>query len=372
MPTDAIATSIWFYCSRNSDGRASAATRAARRRAVAAEAAWRRRAACALPYWGKYVYHDNNRDIQPVADVDARDRRLVLHRASADHARPARSAAAAVRLQRRPAAESESRSASLRRAAVLLELGTGADDQVGHAGRVHARVHGRLVAGLSRLGRLQPQRHDEDVRDAVGSWTRRPGRRPRRGGHARRAAAPPAAGDAGRAAGAARCGRRRRGAGGGGGGGGGGAVAAAGGRGGGGGAAARGAGGAGAAGNARGTGRRRTPGGRGAAVPGGGRPGGPGGGGAAAAGRRRCRPAAAAARIASGTAAFRFRRARTANFTRRDNTNYMETGVLSALQLTSMFPNLVVENFYIEDAELDRAGQEPGAVRLRASRRSAT
>jgi hypothetical protein len=36
------------------------------------------------------------------------------------------------------------------------------------------------------------------------------------------------------------------------------------------------------------------------------------------------------------------------NFTRRVNTNYMETGVLSSLQLTSMFPNLVVENFYIK------------------------
>ena len=35
-----------------------------------------------------------------------------------------------------------------------------------------------------------------------------------------------------------------------------------------------------------------------------------------------------------------------ANFTRRNNTNYMETGVLSGLQLTSMFPNLVLENFY--------------------------
>jgi hypothetical protein len=33
------------------------------------------------------------------------------------------------------------------------------------------------------------------------------------------------------------------------------------------------------------------------------------------------------------------------NFSRRNNTNYMQTGVLSALQLTSMFPNLIVENF---------------------------
>src|SRR5439155_2458356 len=35
-------------------------------------------------------------------------------------------------------------------------------------------------------------------------------------------------------------------------------------------------------------------------------------------------------------------------FTRRINTNYMETGVLSALQLASMFPNNVIENFYIK------------------------
>ncbi|MDP9323293.1 MAG: hypothetical protein M3P13_06625 [Acidobacteriota bacterium] len=35
-----------------------------------------------------------------------------------------------------------------------------------------------------------------------------------------------------------------------------------------------------------------------------------------------------------------------AGFSRRNNTNYMETGVLSALQLTASFPNLVVENFY--------------------------
>jgi hypothetical protein len=37
-----------------------------------------------------------------------------------------------------------------------------------------------------------------------------------------------------------------------------------------------------------------------------------------------------------------------ASFTRRDNTNYQETGVLSSLQLTSMFPNIIVENFYIK------------------------
>jgi hypothetical protein len=34
------------------------------------------------------------------------------------------------------------------------------------------------------------------------------------------------------------------------------------------------------------------------------------------------------------------------NWSRRNNANYMQTGVLSGLQLTSMFPNLVVDNFY--------------------------
>ena len=33
-------------------------------------------------------------------------------------------------------------------------------------------------------------------------------------------------------------------------------------------------------------------------------------------------------------------------FTRRVNTNYMQTGVLSSLQLLSMFPNVMIENFY--------------------------
>jgi hypothetical protein len=34
------------------------------------------------------------------------------------------------------------------------------------------------------------------------------------------------------------------------------------------------------------------------------------------------------------------------NWSRRNNANYMQTGVLSGLQLTSMIPNLVLENFY--------------------------
>jgi len=37
-----------------------------------------------------------------------------------------------------------------------------------------------------------------------------------------------------------------------------------------------------------------------------------------------------------------------ATFTRRSNTNYMQTGVLSALQLTAMFPATILENYYIK------------------------
>jgi hypothetical protein len=36
----------------------------------------------------------------------------------------------------------------------------------------------------------------------------------------------------------------------------------------------------------------------------------------------------------------------TYTFTRRVNTNYMETGVLSGLQIAATFPNMVIENFY--------------------------
>jgi len=43
-------------------------------------------------------------------------------------------------------------------------------------------------------------------------------------------------------------------------------------------------------------------------------------------------------------------------FTRRNNTNYMQTGVLSSLQLLSMFPNLALENFYTKTKNSMEAG----------------
>jgi hypothetical protein len=48
------------------------------------------------------------------------------------------------------------------------------------------------------------------------------------------------------------------------------------------------------------------------------------------------------------------------NFSRRNNTNYMQTGVLSGLQLTSMFPNLVLDNFYRKTQNsIDAGKNEP-------------
>src|SRR5688500_13364177 len=46
-----------------------------------------------------------------------------------------------------------------------------------------------------------------------------------------------------------------------------------------------------------------------------------------------------------------------ANFTRRNNTNYMQTGVLSGLQLTAMFTNVVLENFYVKTRNSIDAGR---------------
>jgi len=45
------------------------------------------------------------------------------------------------------------------------------------------------------------------------------------------------------------------------------------------------------------------------------------------------------------------------NFSRRNNTNYMQTGVLSALQLTATFPNLVLDNFYRKTKNSIAAGE---------------
>jgi len=62
-----------------------------------------------------------------------------------------------------------------------------------------------------------------------------------------------------------------------------------------------------------------------------------------------------------------------ANFSRRNNTNYMQTGVLSGLQLTSMIPNLVIENFYRKTVNSIEAGKtEPPFAYVIAPQRDMT
>ena len=157
------------------------------------------RGAAAVPYWGKYVYHDNNRDInlsqksmRAIADWYFTAHPPIVHDLHESLSLMYTYSGAAPQ-------NPESRSDPLRRAAVVLELRAVADDEVGHAGRLHACVHGRLVAGLPRIGRLQSQRHDADVRDAVGSRGRaRRGAAAARWRARRQRAATPRAAGAGR------------------------------------------------------------------------------------------------------------------------------------------------------------------------------
>ena len=74
------------------------------------------------PYWGKYIFHDNNRDIN-YSQVTMRNLlRVVSAVAPADHARPARVGALPLHLQRPGAPEPFPRSHPLRRDAPVLEL----------------------------------------------------------------------------------------------------------------------------------------------------------------------------------------------------------------------------------------------------------
>ena len=52
----------------------------------------------------------------------------------------------------------------------------------------------------------------------------------------------------------------------------------------------------------------------------------------------------------------------------RNNVNYAETCVLSALQLTAGFPKVILENFYQKSRNAIECGQEGAAVRVRHSR----
>ncbi len=102
---------------------------------------------------------------QLLAGDDAGAPRVVPAVASAGDARPARVGAVPLHVLRTGAAEPDSRSDPVRRAADVRQLRDGAADQVRHARRVDARLRRHVVAGLPRVHVLESQRPDPDVRD---------------------------------------------------------------------------------------------------------------------------------------------------------------------------------------------------------------
>ncbi len=117
------------------------------------------------PYWGKYIFHDNNRDINYTGYSAQQSAGLstcsgIRRSCMTCTSRCRSSTPSAARRRRTPAS-----TRSFRRDAVVLQLRDGAADQVRHAGRLDPRLRGRVVAGLRRLHVLQPQRHGSDVRD---------------------------------------------------------------------------------------------------------------------------------------------------------------------------------------------------------------
>ena len=64
----------------------------------------------------------------------------------------------------------------------------------------------------------------------------------------------------------------------------------------------------------------------------------------------------ATARRASGTG--RARPTRKSTWSMRNNTNFMETGVLTALQFTAAFPKVVLENFYLKSRNAIESGKK--------------
>ena len=298
---------------------------------------------------------------QPLADADARAHRLVLHRASADHARPARSAGADVHYSGGPPQNPNLDPLLFAELPWFSNWELAQMTKWGMPGvYTHAFMDGwspgylGSVAynhnGMMRMYETQSGR-DTAARCGRGGGGRRRGGRGGRGGGApperrrgcRRGAAGALAAQRAGAAGGAGAGAADV------------AGAAAGGAGG-----QRGGGDAGgrAGSSAAAARRQRAPAARAAAA-----------GAAAAVARRgaRCRRDAAARRIASGIAASRFRR--TPRRTSRGATTRTTCRPACSRRCssTAMFPNVVARELLHEDEELDRGGQDQGAVRLRDS-----
>ena len=120
-----------------------------------------------LVYWGKYVAHDNNRDAMGVTlKLTENVLNTWIAVAPAGAARPARVGAVSLRQhrRRRPVQRVDRSDPRRRVADDRLEQRLG-DDQVRHAGRLHARQLRHLVARLPDVHRRAAQRHQPAVRD---------------------------------------------------------------------------------------------------------------------------------------------------------------------------------------------------------------
>ena len=123
------------------------------------------------PYWGKYIFHDNNRDINysqltmrnwlkfylewhPPIMHDLHESEPFMYTFSGQAPQ-----------------NPDARSDSLRRAALVLEFRDDQDDRLRNAWSLDARFRRHVVAGISGLHVVESQRHDPHVRD-VRQWRR--------------------------------------------------------------------------------------------------------------------------------------------------------------------------------------------------------
>ena len=117
------------------------------------------RASCGMPYWGKYVAHDNNRDGMGQFLAMTRNVEKVAQRVEADDsARPARSAVAAVRLDRHGPVQRAARSDHDQRVVDVRAERRHGNDEARRARRVDVRVLRRLDAELHVLRGALAQR----------------------------------------------------------------------------------------------------------------------------------------------------------------------------------------------------------------------
>ena len=111
------------------------------------------------PYWGKYIFHDNNRDIN-YSQVTMRNWLELYLQWHPPIMHDLHESLPFLYTFSGQAPQNPTLDPILyARAAVVLEFRDDQDDRLRHAGRVDARVRRHVVAGLSRLHVVEPQRH---------------------------------------------------------------------------------------------------------------------------------------------------------------------------------------------------------------------